>query len=77
MKEIEKSPGSRKVNVVDVLKVNGGVLAAFVLIFVISSVVNPRFCTVGNMMTILRTNACTALCALCLWDDLCHPYREY
>ena len=63
MKEIEKSPGSRKVNVVDVLKVNGGVLAAFVLIFVISSVVNPRFCTVGNMMTILRTNACTALCA--------------
>ena len=75
MKEIEKSPGSRKVNVVDVLKVNGGVLAAFVLIFVISSVVNPRFCTVGNMMTILRTEC--LYCTVCLWDDLCHPYREY
>ena len=45
MKEIEKSPGSRKVNVVDVLKVNGGDKCLY--------------------------------CTVCLWDDLCHPYREY
>lgn len=47
----------------DALKVNGGVLAAFVLIFIVSSLLSEKFCTVGNMMTILRTNACTALCA--------------
>ncbi len=63
MKEKEKLPGSRQRNVVDALKINGGVLAAFVLIFIISSLLNSRFLTVNNMMTVLRTNACTALCA--------------
>lgn len=50
-------------NAKEAMKVNAGVLAAFVLIFIISSLVNAKFCTAGNMMTILRTNACTALCA--------------
>ena len=44
-------------------KVNSGVLAAFVLFFVVSIFLSGKFLTVKNMMTILRTNACTALCA--------------
>ena len=63
MKEKGIRSGSRKSNIIDALKVNGGVLAAFILIFVISSVLTTRFLTVSNMMTILRTNATTALCA--------------
>ncbi len=47
----------------EALKVNGGTFAAFILIFIVSSFLSTRFCTVSNMMTILRTNACTALCA--------------
>lgn len=54
---------SRFSRIKEVTKVNGGVLVAFVLIFIISSFLNAKFCTTGNMMTILRTNACTALCA--------------
>lgn len=47
----------------EALKVNSGVLAALIIVFIISSFFSPKFCTVSNMMTILRTNACTALCA--------------
>lgn len=59
-KEIRKN---KITGFVESLKVNIGVFAAFVIIFIISCFLSPRFCTVTNMMTILRSNACTALCA--------------
>lgn len=55
---------SKRVNAfIGAAKVNSGVLAAFLLFFVVSIFLSPKFLTVKNMMTILRTNACTALCA--------------
>lgn len=48
---------------VGVLKVNGGVLAAFLLVVVAGSLLAPKFPTMNNMMSILRSIACTALCA--------------
>lgn len=47
----------------ELLKVNAGTLSALVLIFIVSCLLSDKFFTVKNMMTILRTNACTALCA--------------
>lgn len=63
MEKIKISDSERLGKARESLKVNGGTFAAFILIFIVSSFLSPRFCTVSNMMTILRTNACTALCA--------------
>lgn len=46
-----------------VLKVNGGVLIAFLLVVIVGSYYAPKFATVNNMMSILRSIAGTALCA--------------
>ncbi|MBD5552135.1 MAG: ABC transporter permease [Lachnospiraceae bacterium] len=63
MEKIKISDSERLGKAKELLKVNGGTFAAFILLFIVSSFLSPRFCTVSNMMTILRTNACTALCA--------------
>lgn len=63
MEKIKISDSERLGKAKESLKVNGGTFAAFILIFIVSSFLSPRFCTISNMMTILRTNACTALCA--------------
>lgn len=47
----------------DLFKVNGGVIVAFLLIVLISSIASPKFFLLKNAMTILRTNASTALVA--------------
>lgn len=50
-------------SILGVLKVNGGVLAALILIIIVGSLLSPKFPTMNNMMSILRSIACNALCA--------------
>jgi len=50
-------------SMIGALKVNGGVVAAYVLIFVIGSTISPKFMTMNNQMSILRSISSTALCA--------------
>lgn len=58
-----KSVLKRRSGLLEILKVNAGTLSALVLIFLVSCLLSEKFLTTKNMMTILRTNACTALCA--------------
>jgi len=55
--------GGRWHDLQGMLKVNGGVLAAFVLVFLAGTLLTSKFCTMDNMMSILRSIACNALCA--------------
>lgn len=58
-----KSILKKRSSLLELLKVNAGTLSALVLIFLVSCLLSEKFLTAKNMMTILRTNACTALCA--------------
>ncbi len=58
-----KSVLKKRSGFLEILKMNAGTLSALVLIFLVSCLLSEKFLTTKNMMTILRTNASTALCA--------------
>ena len=55
-----------KVRFMGALKTNGGVILAFIIVFVIASIVSSKFLTFNNQMIILRTISTTALCAFAM-----------
>ncbi len=55
--------GGLRHSLIGVLKVNGGVLAALIIIVAAGAFLSPKFATMNNLMSILRSIACTALCA--------------
>lgn len=52
-----------KVRFLGSLKQNVGVFVAFLIVFIIASIVSSKFLTFNNQMIILRTVSTTALCA--------------
>ena len=55
-----------KVRFMGALKTNGGVILAFIIVFVIASIVSSKFLTFNNQMIILMTISTTALCAFAM-----------
>lgn len=55
--------GSLKLRFINALKINMSAFVAFVIVFIIASLVSNKFLTFSNQMIILRTIAATALSA--------------
>lgn len=52
-----------KINVMSALKINAGILLAFVCLFVLACVLSSKFLSFDNQMNVLRTITTNALCA--------------
>lgn len=55
-----------KVSFLGALKSNISIIIAFAIIFIASSIASPKFCTVNNLIAVLRTAAPNSICAFAM-----------
>ncbi|MEG1516027.1 MAG: ABC transporter permease [Clostridia bacterium] len=66
MNKIERRQSSLYISFINALKNNLSILVAFIVLFVVSCIVSPKFFTVSNQLSVLRQIATNALCAFAM-----------
>ena len=55
-----------KIRLLSSLKVNGGVFVALIVLYIIGGLLSPKFLTLSNQLSLLRSLSTTAMCSFAM-----------